>query len=291
MSPSTSNVQHASGPARAVRRRRALPALEALGMFALIMLDIWLVQPHVHLAWLALVVLAIASHRLHGETLRSLGFTRTNLGACFAAVTPLLLIAAALALAFGSAFGTIRHGGAHRLTFFIPYYCVWGLFQQYVLNGYFVNRLAAAAPRRQARAVPVAAATLFALAHVPNWFLTAVTFFAGWACAHFYLEYRNLYPLGLAHGLLGSVLFITVPEPIAQRFYVGPGALKWQRAHRAAEHAGARPPGCLAALAPGESSSPRDHPFALDCGDARGTRPAAEARASSERPPVRSPTR
>jgi hypothetical protein len=233
MSQSTSTAE------RAAAARREWPpwlsAVEALAMFALIVGDIWFVEPHRHGAWFVLAALAVASHAARGETPARLGFRTANLRACFVAVMPILLIAAALAVAFGVAFGTVRAGAHGNLGLFVVYYCIWGLFQQYALNGYFVNRLTAA-HGRHSRAVPVAAAALFALAHVPNWFLTAVTFFAGWLCAHFYLKYRNLYPLGLAHGLLGTVLFLTVPEPITQHFYIGPGALKWQRTHQAAAH-------------------------------------------------------
>jgi hypothetical protein len=49
-------------------------------------------------------------------------------------------------------------------------YCPWGIFQQYLLNGYIANRLLAVS---SARHVPLMAATLFAGAHLPNWFLMA----------------------------------------------------------------------------------------------------------------------
>ena len=56
-------------------------------------------------------------------------------------------------------------------------YLPWGLLQQYVLNGYFLNRLEAwfRGGRR-----PAISAALFSGAHTPNWFLMAVTLVAGY---------------------------------------------------------------------------------------------------------------
>jgi len=240
-------------------------------MFALILVDIWWVQPRLRPAWLVLVALAVASHAYRGETPPKLGFRRANLRSCLVAVTPLLLGIAALALVLSLTFGTVRRVTPERLAVFVTYYCVWGLFQQYALNGYFVNRFAAAAPGRRVRLVPPIAAGCFALAHAPNWFLVGVTFGAGLLCAHFYLRYRNLYPLGLAHGLLGSVLFLTVPDAVSQHFYIGPAALRWQRAQRelAATHSAthsATGATCLAAQDRAHRGA-RDHPFAIGCGD------------------------
>ena len=62
---------------------------------------------------------------------------------------------------------------------FVAYYCVWGTFQQYALNGFFVNRLSGAARPDERRWVPLLAAILFAAVHVPNWFLVTVTFTLG----------------------------------------------------------------------------------------------------------------
>jgi membrane protease YdiL (CAAX protease family) len=99
-------------------------------------------------------------------------------------------------------------------------YVPWGLFQQYVLNGYFMNRFDAVVSRR---AAPVVSAALFSGAHTPNLFLMGVTLLAGYCCARVYRRYRNLYFLGLAHGTLGFLLFLVVPDSISHHLTVGPG--------------------------------------------------------------------
>jgi len=60
-------------------------------------------------------------------------------------------------------------------------YILWGLVQQYLLNGYLVNGWSNSGRRRGF--APGLAAALFCLAHSPNWFLMAVTLVGGYACA------------------------------------------------------------------------------------------------------------
>lgn len=74
-----------------------------------------------------------------------------------------------------------------------------------------------------ARNVPLIAATLFAGTHLPNWFLMLVTFAAGYCSTKIYMKYRNMYFLGLAHGLIGTVLFVVIPDSISHHLTVGPG--------------------------------------------------------------------
>ncbi|HEU4641463.1 MAG TPA: CPBP family glutamic-type intramembrane protease [Gemmatimonadaceae bacterium] len=210
------------------RARRWLSGAEAASVFAGIMLYIWWLQPRAKGSWLALLLLAAGSHAARGEHPAALGFRGHNFAACARAVAPALLAAAALLLAVGVAAGSVKELPPPRAIAFVLYYCIWGLVQQYALNGYFLNRIAAAWEEPDAPAVPLLAAALFAAAHVPNLYLMAVTLVAGYICARVYLAYRNLYVLGIAHGLLGSVLYYVTPLAISHRFYVGPHALHWQ---------------------------------------------------------------
>jgi hypothetical protein len=77
------------------------------------------------------------------------------------------------------------------------------------------------------------AAGIFSAAHLPNPILTVVTFvWGGIACAVF-LRYHNLYPLGLAHALVGITIAISVPGPVIRNMRVGLGYLTYtqSRAH------------------------------------------------------------
>lgn len=206
---------------------RTADALEALGIFLLILIHVWFVSRHVRLAWLVILVPVVYSHRRRGESLRWLGFRRENFIRCARDFAPLILGLAGVPLVLGAWFGTLHWTSPMAPIPFVAYYCVWGTFQQYALNGFFVNRLSGAARPDERRWVPLLAAILFAAVHVPNWFLVTVTFTLGLLCARIYLTYRNLFFLGIAHGLIGSALYLTVPDWLGLHFFIGPRALRY----------------------------------------------------------------
>jgi hypothetical protein len=206
---------------------RTADALEAVGVFLLILIHVWWVSRHVRLAWLAILVPVIYSHWRHGESFARLGFRRENFLRCVRDFAPLIIGLAGVPLTLGVWFGTLRPSHPMAPVPFVAYYCVWGTFQQYALNGYFVNRLHAAAAPAEQRWVPLLAATLFAAVHAPNWFLVLVTFTLGLLCARIYLTYRNLYFLGIAHGLIGSALYMSVPDWMSLHFHIGPRAMHY----------------------------------------------------------------
>ena len=83
------------------------------------------------------------------------------------------------------------------------------------------------------KALPVAVATaIFALAHLPNPVLTPITLIWGAISCLLFLRYRNIYALGLAHGILGLCVAITVPNALHRHMRVGLGYLQYYRHHR-----------------------------------------------------------
>jgi len=213
-------VRDASAP-------RTADALEAVGVFVLILIHIWWVAAYFRPAWLAILALVVYSHRRRHETLAWLGFRPDNFLRCVRDFAPLIIGLAGVPLALGVLFGTLRPWGLQKAAVFVSYYCIWGTFQQYALNGYFVNRLSAAAGPGEQRWVALLAATLFSVAHAPNWFLVSVTFTLGLLCARIYLTYRNLLFLGIAHGIIGSALYVTVPDWMSLHFHIGPRAMHY----------------------------------------------------------------
>ncbi|MGE5645239.1 MAG: type II CAAX prenyl endopeptidase Rce1 family protein [Acidobacteriota bacterium] len=194
---------------------------EALGVFSLIMLYIWFIR--LYSPWIAAPVLGfvISTHFVHGEGARWLGFGWKNFRAAFRAVMPWVAGVSLALLGAGILFGTARPATLKQAGLGILGYVLWGMFQQYLLNGYFVNRFAEF-EGKQTNTVALAAAAVFALVHLPNWFLMAVTFAGGYICARVYLRYRSLYVLALAHGMVGFFLFFAVPDWISAHFLVGP---------------------------------------------------------------------
>jgi len=160
------------------------------------------------------------SHVIRHERAETLGFHRRNLRECLREFAPCLVFVALAAIAVGMLLQTTRaiYFGDAFLAW--AAYLPWGTFQQYLLNGYFLNRFLGAMPGRQAAA---ASAVLFSGAHLPNWFLMAVTLVLGYVCARIYLRYKNLYFLGIAHGTIGFLLLLVVPDSVTHHLVVGPG--------------------------------------------------------------------
>jgi hypothetical protein len=203
-----------------VSRSQKLIVAEAAVGFALIMLYIWRLRFSAPRAWIVILGFFVLSHILRGEKAASLGFRRGNFRECMEALSPALLLLALSLMAGGVLLETIRPITLEYGCMCLLAYCPWGIFQQYLLNGYIANRLLAVFSGRY---VPLMAATLFAGAHLPNWFLTIVTFATGYASTKIFIRYRNIYFLGLAHALIGTVLFVVIPDSISHHLTVGPG--------------------------------------------------------------------
>jgi len=199
---------------------RKIGLLEPISIFALIMAYIWQLRYSHHGFWLAILALMLLSHRIRGERPATLGFHGRNLRDCISEFAPALAFLALVLLASGILLQTTRPLRSDQAFWALTGYLPWGLFQQYILNGYFLNRFDSVLSRRTA---PMISAALFSGAHLPNWFLMAVTLLAGYICARIYRRYKNLYFLGLAHGTIGFLLFLVVPDSISHHLIVGPG--------------------------------------------------------------------
>jgi len=207
---------------------RKLGILEPLVIFALTVLYIWSYHRSHPAAWLAILGLVLLSHALRRERATALGFRLHDLADSLARFAPVLTFAALVLFAAGLLLQTVRHIGVLQGAAGWFAYLPWGTFQQYLLNGYFLNRLQSALPQRTAC---VAASLLFCGVHAPNWFLMAVTLAAGYAATRVYQRFGNLFLLGIAHATLGFVLFLVVPDSISHHLNVGPADL-----HHAAIH-------------------------------------------------------
>lgn len=114
-------------------------------------------------------------------------------------------------------------------------YMIWAFLQQFILQGYVLLRL-----MRLKVPLPLAvvtAALMFCCAHIPNPVLVPLTLVWGLISCTVFLRYRNLYTLGLAHGILGICIAVTVPNAIQHHMRVGLGYLHYHShaVHRHAE--------------------------------------------------------
>jgi hypothetical protein len=145
-------------------------------------------------------------------------------------IASLWILPAAVALAAVSIFIAKEIGTLHPLSkadfAHISGYVVWTIYQQFLLQDYFMDRLLRLLSN-EAAAVALAG-TLFAAAHLPNLVLTAATLVWGIVSCALFRRYRNLWALGLAQGLLGLCFAICVPDALHHHLRVGLGYLRYQ---------------------------------------------------------------
>ena len=109
-------------------------------------------------------------------------------------------------------------------------YAMGACIQQILLQTFLLPRLLRLTSSPGSAAL--VAAGMFSLAHLPNPILTVITFFWGLAACLFFLRYRNLYTLAIAHTILGITVAMIIPGPVIHNMRVGLGYLTYG-AHRA----------------------------------------------------------
>ena len=100
-------------------------------------------------------------------------------------------------------------------------YVLWTIYQQFLLQDYFMDRLLRLLSNESAALT--LAGVLFAAAHLPNLVLTAATLVWGIVSCALFRRYRNLWALGLAQGLLGLCFAVCVPDALHHHLRVGLG--------------------------------------------------------------------
>jgi hypothetical protein len=204
-------------------RRRDL--LELSGIYLLILVVIWTPRPWQAALWVvaAAIVIYIAYRSFEG--LRPMGLCTANL------VRSLWAVAFAMAVAM---IAVVLAGRLHTLQipetpwlFLRKYglYVLWAAVQQIILQWFFLSR--SLRLLNDATSAAALTAGLFAVAHLPNPVLTLITLVFGLASCFFFLHYRNLGPLAIAHAILGICIGITIPGAIDHNMRVGISYLTW----------------------------------------------------------------
>jgi membrane protease YdiL (CAAX protease family) len=134
------------------------------------------------------------------------------------------IIAAGLAIALAFPLGALLLGQPvpadpnwPRLTNILPYF-VWAVFQQFLLQSFIFLRMESAVGKRSA---VFASSALFTVAHWPNVPLTVLTLFGALFFTDLFRRYRSIYPLGIAHFLMGISIAYSFPTSLMHHMRVG----------------------------------------------------------------------
>lgn len=212
-------------PAFGGRTRALRAALEATFGYTLILITIWSPQPvrnYIGMAaafWIfGVLLLDPQGGASDGLGIRALRHCSWELAISLAVAVCSVMLATYL--------GTL-HFHSRPLTGRAPMmgYMLWSVLQQIVLQQFLMRRLLVLLGKpRPAIAV---ASLLFALAHVPNPLLTAVTLLWGVASCWLYLRHRSLIAVAAIHFVLGTTLAVCVPATLHKNMRVGLGYLHY----------------------------------------------------------------
>jgi hypothetical protein len=200
--------------------------------YSLILLVIWTPRPWQRLLYIAAAIFLVIVTWRSFESVRAMGLRTANLLRSLWVVIAAVLLAGAVLLLAAHLDTLHRADLSHGVVAFCKRYwgyALWAFAQQILLQDFFLRRMLRLVSREGA-AVLVAAG-IFSLAHLPNPILTVVTFLWGLIACTLFLRYRNLYPVGIAHALLGITIALSVPGPVIHNMRVGLGYLTYAREH------------------------------------------------------------
>jgi membrane protease YdiL (CAAX protease family) len=202
--------------------------------YGLIVAVIWTPNPLQRvLYWTAFVAIILIT-LLRREDLTTLGLGRQGVAPSLW-VVGFAFALAAITVGAGYCLHTLHSLSGHAPLFAHVWgYFIWAIMQQFLLQSYFLARCLRLTSNRWLAVLSVA--LLFAIAHIPNPVLMIATFVWGFCCSLLFLRYRNVYTIGIAHGILGMCFAITVPDRLHHHMRVGSGYLHYHQRLSARPH-------------------------------------------------------
>jgi hypothetical protein len=201
---------------------RFLNLVEAFAFSAFAAWYIWQLQVSYFFSWVVFPVWMLASFVVHRDTPKAMGWRADNLW--LATKQSAVVFAPCIG---GLCLAGILLGALHRpivhlidLRHFFGY-MAFCLLQQVALNSYLTNRLLGATHSPVIAAL--LAGSLFAALHWPNPVLIPLTFIGGTAMAWLFGRARNIIPLAIGQGILGTLVWWAFPVAWHHAMRVGPG--------------------------------------------------------------------
>jgi len=190
--------------------------------YGLILAAVWTPEGPLKLAWVLLVTFAVMVSAVFGRySWREMGLGIPGARGMFWVIAGGLLLAATVPLT-----ATVFHAGGgpiRSLSWHSGWqYAIWAVLQEFILQSFLYLRLESLLGSRRA---VLAAATMFAGAHIPSPILTFCTLVGGLFFCEMFRRYRIIIPLGLVHAMLGLTIAVSFSDGILHHMRVGIGYL------------------------------------------------------------------
>jgi hypothetical protein len=203
-----------------------LTLIEALLVLTLLLEYIWFLRGSRD--WLMVLGVVILSHVVRKEGPYEIGFWPRDIKKCFVEMFDsdwtVFILATMIVIVCASPWRpmTASHALGNLMNDLKS-----GLIQQYLLCGYFVNRLLIFYRveinfNDKNKQISKLAGLFFSVVHFPNPFLMLIALIGGYFSSRIFLKYRNLYFLVPAFAVIKFLLFLIVPDNISHHFIVGP---------------------------------------------------------------------
>jgi membrane protease YdiL (CAAX protease family) len=203
----------------------SLAAWEIASVTSSFLIAEWMVMPFAENSKIVAAIpvglafmLMLLSHRARVESAREIGWRLDNFGSAVRLLILPMLIGVVALIGIGLMMKSLRFDRQQALEWAV-WLPLWGLMQQYVLQG-FINRRAQILFGRGSKSV-LLVALIFALLHLPNPWLSVATFAGGLVWAYVYQRTPNLLALALSHALMSMLLALSLPPTTINSLRVG----------------------------------------------------------------------
>lgn len=214
----------------AIMGERALAAWEIASVVSSVLIAEWILSAAMGRGRIVIAgpitlafVLMISSHRLRRESFRDLGFRFDNfLSALKLLLLPMILISVLCLVVgwwFGGELNFLRWHAGRPIAGQLVLGFGWGLLQQYVLQAFVNRRLQISVGQGWLSVFLVA--LIFGGLHLPNPWLSLVTFVGGAIWAAVYQRAPNLFALAVSHSLMTWIVVSTLPVSALKHLRIG----------------------------------------------------------------------
>ena len=191
-----------------ISRWLEVAAVAATGLLHLVFQSLDLKGLFIGLASASWIVYIVSGVRQDSSLWVKWGFQAKNLFSAFVWPTVIFVLGVSLMAGYGLAHGRVLWQG-HILVLLLLY-PLWGILQQFLVQALGVANLMTLFPTQGWLVALPLGIILFSVIHYPDELLMVATGLMAGLFIPCYLRDRNLWPLGLYHGWLGTFFYLWV---------------------------------------------------------------------------------